>query len=233
MAETQKETRVRQPRQVGRVYDFDNGTAKLTLAFDPNFALDCSLSAIPANVVSGFALQSAADYVAGEVNEVMREKLPGETDEAQRDRARQVAQEAYAELVEGKVDFRTGGGIGGMRSVIGALGAVLFDLGKTFVKNQRGETLSFSDVHTARDAVKALYQDTEPKGPFAPKVDAEGKPVLDKEGKQRMVAVNPDSHLTGRMIFNAICEMPTIKAKLEEALAGTKKEKPGITVDMG
>lgn len=233
MSTDTKETRTRQPRQVGRVYDFDNGVAKLTLAFDPSFSLDAALSAIPATVINGFALQSVADYVAAEVNEVMKEKLPGETDEAQRERAKQVAQEAWAELVEGKVDFRTGAGIGGMRSVIGALGAVLFEMGKTFVKNQRGETLAFSDVHSAREAVKALYQDTEPKGPFAPKLDAQNQPVLDKEGKPRMVAVNPDSHLTGRMIFNAICEMPSVKGKLEEALAGVKKDKPTIQVELG
>ena len=228
-----KETRTRQPRQVGRVYDFDNGVAKLTLAFDPAWALEAALSQVASPVVNGFALQSVADYIAQEVNEVMKEKRENETDEEQRERAKQVAAEAWAELVEGKVDFRTGAGLGGMRSVIGALGQVLFEIGKTFVKNQRGETLKFSDVHSAREAVKTLYQDTEPKGPFEPMVDKEGNPLLDKEGKQRQKALAPDSHLTGRMIFNALTEHEQIKPKLDEILAGKKKEKPAIAVDMG
>lgn len=227
-----KETRVRQPRQVGRVYDFDNGIANLTLAFDPSWKLEAALSSIASPVINGFALQSVADYIAQEVNEVMKEKRENETEEQQRERAKQVAAEAYAELVEGKVDFRTGAGLGGMRSVIGALGQVLFDLGKKFVKNQRGETLSFTDVHSAREAVKALYQDTAPKGPFEPMTDKDGKPLLDKEGKPRQRAVNADSHLTGRMIFNAITERPEIKEKLAEILAG-KTEKPAVEVEMG
>lgn len=231
MSET-KETRTRQPRQVGRVYDFDNSSVKLTLAFDPNFAMEVGLDKVATPIVNGFALQSVADYIAQEVNEVMKEKLQNETDEEQKARAVQVANEALAELVEGKVDFRSGAGIGGMRSVIGALGTVLFELGKTFVKNQRGEVLSFNDVHSAREAVKALYQDTTPKGPFEPMVDKDGKPVLDKEGNQRMKALKEDSHLTGRMIFNAITERPEIKEKLAEILAG-KKEKPAIEVEMG
>lgn len=233
MSETKTETRVRQPRQIGRVYDFDNGVVTLSAAFDKDFKLEVQASKVADPVARGFVLQSIADYIAQEVNEVMKAKRDNETDEDHRARAIAVAHEAYAELVEGKVDFRTGMGLGGMRSVIGALGQVLFELGKTFVKNQRGETLSFTDLHSAREAVKALYQDTTPKGPFEPMLDKEGKPVLDKEGNPRQKAVNPDSHLTGRMIFNAICETAGIKEKLDAILSETKKEKPAIAVEMG
>lgn len=227
--ETQSETRVRRPRSFDRNYSYAEGKATLNSTFDAGFALDLELTKVPEGTAQGFILRAVADYVVKAGNEVLRNPLEGESEDANRARALEAVNEAYAEIVEGKVDFTSTADGGETRSVIAALGQVLFEAGKTFVKNQRGETLSFNDLHSARAAVKALYNDTEPKGPFEP-VIKNGQPEFNKDGSPKLKAVKPDSHLTGRMIFNAICETAGIKEKLE---ALTTKKKPAVAVEMG
>jgi hypothetical protein len=217
-------------RQFGRVYDYEKGTVTITAAFDKDFTKTLALSAIPANVLEGFALQSIADYAVQEMNETLKDETVGD-EAARRAAALKVFDEANAELTEGKIDFRTGVGLGGMRSAIGIMGTVLFELGKSYVLNQRGEKLSFTDIHSARAAVKSLYLDTTPKGPFKDKLDDKGQPVKDKEGKVIQVPVNPDSGLTGRMIFNAIGTVPEVKAAMDAKR--TAKPKKVIEVQMG
>lgn len=225
--EQPKETRTRTPRQFGRMYDYEKGAAVVNSAFDKEFNLTVELGKIPENVLRGFALQSALDYIVGEANEALKEEKEGESEDERRARALGVAQEAYNELVEGKVDFRAGAGLGGMRSAIGALGTVLFELGKKALLNQRGERLPFTDLHGARAAAKALYLDTTPKGPFEEVKDDKGQVVKNEDGSPKLKGLAKDSWLTGRMIFNAICETPEIAEKLAAMRPAPKpKEKP-------
>lgn len=220
-------------RQFGRVYDHEKGTVTITCAFDPTFSHTVELDKIPAETLRGFALQNIADYIVQEANETLKDESI--TDETERQAASLLAlKEATQEAVEGDIDFRSGAGLGGMRSAIGALGTVLFELGKKFVVDQFGKQYEITDLHSARAAVKTLYKSTEPKGPFTPKVDDKGQPVLHtggpNKGKQMQTPVNKDSNLTGRMIFNAIMDVPEIKAAME---AKRTPPKPKAKVDAG
>lgn len=224
MTEAATTPATKRERQFGRVYDHDKGVVTINAAFKPDYTQALEVNKIPTAMLLGFAMQNAADYVVGEGNEVLRDPNAGATVEARREAALAAMQEAIQEIMEGKVDFRSGVGLGGMRSAIGALGAVLFEMGKTFVKNQRGETLAFNDLHTARKAVKDLYLDTVPKGPFKPRVDEKtGEPVMNKAGEQFMDPVAKDSNLTGRMIFNTICDIPAVKEALAAKRVVTNK----------
>lgn len=200
MAEQAKQE-IKRVRNFGRIYNHDAGTVDINAAFDKDYKQTVALTAFPNKVLEGFALQGVADYVVGEMNDRLNNPEEGETPEETRAAALKVGEEAIKELMDGQVDFRTGVGLGGVRSAIGALGTVLFELGKKFVKNAKGETLSLSDIHTARDAVKKLYFDTD------------AVKVKDAQGKER--------EITGRMIFNAIAESPGVK----EALAAKRKGK--------
>lgn len=227
MAEQAKEqTKAQRERQFGRVYDHDQGTVKVTSAFDKNWDFTLEGAKLPDNVIRGFALQSAADYVVQEMQDVLRDTdaYPDET--VRRQKALEAGQEAYQELVEGKVDFRSGVGLGGMRSAIGALGTVLFNLGKTFVVNAKGEKLTFNDIHSARAAVKSLYLDTDE----VTKPHPEGGVVRDpKTGHERPRTVT----VTGRMIFNMIQNIPEVKKALEELRPPKSKEISGVGSVLG
>lgn len=211
-------------RAFGRVYDHDAGTVKLTASFDTAFGDELSIGKLPESVIRGFALQAAADYVVGEMNDVLKdvETYPNEAE--RRAKALEAGREAYTELVEGKIDFRAGVGLGGMRSAIGALGTVLFELGKTFVVNAKGEKLSFTDVHGARAAVKSLYLDTDE----IVKPHPQGGTVKAKDGTEQPRTVT----VTSRMIFNAIQQIPEVKTALE-AKRKTKPKELGVGTVLG
>lgn len=206
----------RNPRQFGRTYDYETGIATVSAAFDSEFKMQIALQSCAQNVLQAFVLQACTDYVVNEGNEALREVREGESEADRRNRALGVMADAVEELKTGNLDFRTGSGIGGMRSAIGLLGQALFDLGKRFVKDKNGNKLEFTDVHGARDAVKALYIDTQPKGPFVPVMGADGKQEKTASGEPKVKAASEASHLTGRMIFNAISESEAVKAKLIE-----------------
>lgn len=203
---SEKQTR---NRDFGRVYDHEAGTAEFVAAFDANYKYRIDLSKYPDNVIRGFALKAIADHIVGEANDALKDESNGD-EAARREAAKQALAEADKELLEGNIDFRAGVGLGGMRSAIGALGSVLFELGKTFVVNAHGEKLSFSDVHGARAVVKSLYLDTDE----VTKPDPRGG--KDKDGNPRTIKV------TSRQIFNAIQAMPQIK----QALEAKRKAKP-------
>jgi hypothetical protein len=196
----------RAPRQFGREYDYVAGTAVITSAYDKDFKGTVSLEALPDNVKAAFILQSAANYCVEAMNEVLNDDKFEGTEDERKAKALATFEEAKQELEKGELDFRTGVGLGGMRSAIGALGTVLFDLGKTFVMNAKGEKLSFSDVHGARAAVKALYQDTEPQG---------------------------DKKVTSRMIFNVIQQSPEVKAALAKMAKKPKVKTPDVSTLLG
>lgn len=205
MTETAAGTpKAKRERQFGRVYDHAAGTAVLSSAFAKGYKLDVALAAIPQNVIQGFALQSLCDYVVNEANDALKdgpEKKEGETpatEEEKRMYALKVLEEALGELVSGNVDFRSGTGLGGARSAIGAVGQALFELGKKFVMQPDGTKLEFSDVNSARDAVKRLYTNTTAFGP---------------------------NKISGRMIFNAIQNDEKVKAKVDELRKAKPKTK--------
>jgi hypothetical protein len=224
------ETAAKRERQFTRVYDHEKGTVTFGSVFDKDFSLVLDINSMPIEMVRGFALQNIADYIANEGNETLKDKNVAEGE--RKAKSLESMREALQEVTEGKIDFRSGGtGLGGMRSTINLVAEALFQLGKTFVKNQRGETLSWTDLHGARAALKTLYNDTTPKGPFEPVKNPDGSPALDKEGKQRMRAVAKDSNLTGRMIFSAIQEVPAVKEKIAELKP--QDNKSGPVVELG
>lgn len=196
MTEATKASRV---RSFGRTYDHTAGTAVLSANFNSGFKLDVNLASIPQPVLSSFALMAACDFISNEMNDAIKAEKDDKgnaltTVEEKQAYALRVGGEAYAELVKGEIDFRTGTGLGGMRTTIGVLGQALFDLGKKFVRNAKGEELGFTTVEEARSAVKALYNDTEPQG---------------------------EKKITSRMIFNAIQANAEVAAKVAE-IRGTK-----------
>lgn len=193
MAETDK--KASRVRMFGRTYDYDKLNVAITCAYDKEFNPVLSLSDLPEDVYKKFALQAVADYAVGEMNAVLNDEKFVGTEDERKAAALAAFDAAVKEAQEGKLDFRTGVGLGGQRSAIGLLGTILFELGKKFVVNAKGEKLEFSDVHGARAAVKALYQDTEPQG---------------------------EKKITSRMIFNAIGELPEVKAEIEKR----RKAKP-------
>lgn len=193
--------KAKRERQFGRVYDHTAGTARITAAFAKDFGLDVALASIPQPVLSSFALMAACDFISNEMNDALKAEKdsndqPLTTEDERRAYSLIVGQEAYAELVKGELDFRSGTGLGGMRSTIGVMAQALFDLGKKFVRNSKGETLEFSDIHGARDALKALYNDTTPQG---------------------------ERKITSRMIFNAIQADPSVAGKIAELRKGREK----------
>lgn len=211
-ATAEGEAKTVRARQFGRVYDHTALTVAINAAFNKDFTSTIEAAKVPQAVRDSLALQAIADYAVTEAMDAMKD--PANVADPQ-GAAIAAYEAAVDELYTGKIDFRSGVGLGGMRSAIGALGQALFELGKTFVKDQFGNKLEFNDLHSARAAVKSLYLSTEPKGPFHPKLDDAGNPVL-KDGKPQMVATNKDSPLTGRMIFNLLQQVPEVKAKLAE-----------------
>lgn len=199
------ETKIKRERQFGRVYNHETGEVTITAAFDKDFKKTISLSAFPENVLRGFALQAVADYFVNEANDVLKDTKETPEESERRKAAIEVFDEVEGDLKESKIDFRTGTGIGGARSAIGALGQALFELGKKFVMLPDGTKLEFSDLHGARGAVKTLYMATEPVG---------------------------EKKITGRMIFNAIQADETVAAKLAE-LRKSKKAKVDTTSFLG
>jgi hypothetical protein len=194
--QSKPETQKRE-RQFGRTYDHDAGTAKFTSAFEKDFSLEVNLSKVPEAVLRSFALQAIADYCANEANAAYKEDGPVAALEA--------IQGALTEVYEGQLDFRSGTGLGGNRSAINALGAVLWELGKTKVKDQFGHEYPITDLNTAKNAARTLYLSVIPR-------------EWEVDGKKHS--------LTGRQIFNAICEVPEIKS----ALAAKRKAKPAVDV---
>lgn len=222
---TQDNKAITRTKVFGRVYDHDVGSVTVTSAADAGFKLTFALNDVPQETLRGFALQNLADYVVGEGNDAFKDPGEGETPQ---EAATKAMQEALDDAKAGRIDFRSGVGLGGMRSAIGALGSVLFELGYSKVKDQHGTELTFKDLHEARAAVKTLYLSTQPKGPFKQKTDDKGQPVT-KDGAPVMVPAAKDSNLTGRMIFNAIMQSPKVK----DALAAKRTaKKPSVVVEL-
>lgn len=207
-------------RQFGRQYDYENGTVTLTSAYDKNWKYTFSLANVDPQVVKSFAIQSMADYIVNEMNETLKDTEAGD-EAARKVKALEIAVEAQGEIEQGQVDFRAGSGLGGARSAIGALGQVLFEMGKTFIVIPTGDTreegatepkgdvintkVEFTDLHSARAAVKKLYTSTTAYG---------------------------DKKLTGRMYFNAIQMDKDVAPKLA-ALRKEKKPVVGAESIMG
>lgn len=193
-------------RQFIRTYDHANAVASIQPVFNKDGTLEIALAALPEKVLNGFALMALCDYVVNEANDALKtgpdrgKDAPPATEEEKKAYALSVLQEALSEAVKGQIDFRSGTtGLGSNRSAIKALGQALFELGKTFVMLPTGDKIPFTDIGSAQDAVKTLYNHTEPVG---------------------------DKKLSGRMIYNAIMQDETIKAKVDEI----RKTKPATKV---
>lgn len=193
-------------RQFIRTYDHANAVASIQPVFNKDGTLEIALAALPDKVLHGFALMAVCDYVVNEANDALKngperaKDAPPATDEEKRVYALSVLQEAFTEAVKGQIDFRSGTtGLGSNRSAIKALGQALFELGKTFVLLPTGEKITFTDIAGAQDAAKSLYNHTEPVG---------------------------EKKLSGRMVYNAIMQDETVKAKVDEI----RKVKPSTKV---
>lgn len=170
-------------RVFSRVYDFDKGLVTFNAADQSGKAEHFDLSTLPTPVLNAFALGAIADYLASAANSTVKE---GGTPE----QAFNALTAAFQKAADGKVDFRTGaGGEGASVGITTLVGRALSELGKTFVVAPNGTRLEFSDVKSAGDAMRQLYDMTE---------KVEGKKV------------------TGRQLFSVIKALPDVSAKLAE-----------------
>lgn len=168
-------------RLFGRNYDYDSGVLSISIdGADEKPAI--KFADLPGNVQTALGMQALADLVTYPANESYRE-------DGNKDAAIAVLKAAIADALAGKVEFRSGVGLGlSSAPATRLVGRALVECGKSFVVF-KGQKLTFSTEQEAQDVMAKLYADTSEN--------------------------NVDAHKrTGRQFFNIVADIPEIAAKV-------------------
>ena len=143
--EAQEQSKVKREKQFIRSYDYDNGTAAITLP-DGTVLGMVKAAELHGDVVQAFALQKAVAHIANAYSGAIK---------LGKDYAKRV-EIAISELTSGDVSFRDGSG-GEQRGTLYDVAEVLVELGFSNVTFPDKSKQGFTDADSCYAVLKALW----------------------------------------------------------------------------